>query len=55
MAERATPLVTDEVYHIISCSIASYEVFTSDFAFDRIVKSLWYFQYVDVGLRFAKF
>ena len=53
--ERKEKLVNDEVYHVLTKSIAGYNVFNKDNDYQRILDVIKYYQNKDVILSYSKY
>src|SRR3972149_1094273 len=51
---RKKPLVTDEIYHVFTRSIADYVIFNDKNEFERMRELLKYYQ-IDNGIKFSEF
>jgi len=55
MPVRIFPIVTDEVHHVFSKSIAGFKVFRNDREYERMKKSLKFYKTENPRLRFSAF
>lgn len=55
MPQRKTPLITNEIYHVINRGVASQPIFLHDKFYKRFLKTMLYYQNADVKIRFSYF
>jgi len=53
--QRKDVLTTDNIYHIMSKSIAGYSIFNSDMEYKRMLQILRFFSYAGNPLKFSRF
>lgn len=52
---RKCPLVSDQIYHIFSRSIADFKIFNNDWDYQRMLMLLYYFQIKETPNKFSYF
>lgn len=55
MPLRQTPLVTNEIYHVINRGTGSIPIFNNDWNYNRFLEILFYYQNTNPPKRFSKF